>query len=416
MKKVRKIEVPQKDAIRKLRVAAYCRVSTKYESQKSSIELQKDYYESYIKAQPNWLFAGVYVDYGSRVRIDKRTGFQKMIQKAVNGGIDCIITKSISRFSGNTVDMLQTIRLLKEKGVTVWFEKENIRSTDENIELVITIHTMLAQEEIRNMSENIQWGFKRRFEQGVTLNNYKYFYGYDVIGGELIVNEKQAEVVRNIFDWYLHGMSLGQIKQRLEENQVKTASGKSVWSKSVIQEMLCNEKYMGDCMLQKYFTEDYLTGKKAKNIGQKDRYYVHDSHQGIISKGKFLKVTCEMNRRKSMTVSEDGKMVKKNRKYNPQNILGNILECEDCGATYRRRTERGKVVYRCATRIEKGREACKESPTIEEKWIKTEIGKKVCGGEYDEKVVREKVDRVLVGKDGRLKILFFKGSGYFRQE
>lgn len=407
MKKVRKIEVPQKDAIRKLRVVAYCRVSTKYESQKSSIELQKDYYESYIKAQPNWLFAGVYVDYGSRVRIDKRTEFQKMIQKAVNGGIDCIITKSISRFSGNTVDMLQTIRLLKEKRVTVWFEKENIRSTDENIELVITIQTMLAQEEIRNMSENIQWGFKRRFEQGVTLNNYKYFYGYDVIGGELIVNEKQAEVVRNIFDWYLHGMFLGQIKQRLEENQVKTASGKSVWSKSVIQEMLCNEKYMGDCMLQKYFTEDYLSGKKAKNTGQKDRYYVHDSHQGIILKEKFLEVACEMNRRKGMTVNADGKMVKKNRKYNPQNILGNILECEDCGAAYRRRTERGKVVYRCATRMEKGRGTCEESPTIEEEWIKMEIGRRVCGEEYDEEVVRKKVDRVLVGRDGELKILFF---------
>lgn len=406
MKKVRKIEMPQKDTIRKLRVAAYCRVSTKYESQRSSIELQKDYYESYIKEQPNWLFAGVYVDYGSRVRIDKRTEFQKMIQKAVNGEIDCIITKSISRFSGNTVDMLQTIRLLKEKGVTVWFEKENIRSTDENMELAITIHTMLAQEEIRNMSENIQWGFKRRFEQGVTLNNYKYFYGYNVVDGELVVNEQQAEVVRNIFDWYLQGMSLGQIKRRLEENQIKTASGKSVWSKSVIQEMLCNEKYMGDCMLQKYFTEDFLTGKKARNTGQRDRYYVHDSHQGIVSKERFLEVACEMNRRKSMTVAADGNMVKKNRKYNPQNTLGNILECEECGATFRRRTERGKVVYRCATRIEKGRKACKESPTIEEEWIKTEIGKKVCGGEYDEEVVKEKVDRILVRKDGGLKILF----------
>ena len=162
-------------------------------------------------------------------------------------------------------------------------KKISERSTDENMELAITIHTMLAQEEIRNMSENIQWGFKRRFEQGVTLNNYKYFYGYDVVDGELVVNEQQAEVVRNIFDWYLQGMSLGQIKRRLEENQIKTASGKSVWSKSVIQEMLCNEKYMGDCMLQKYFTEDFLTGKKARNRGQRDRYYVHDSHQGIVS-------------------------------------------------------------------------------------------------------------------------------------
>lgn len=223
---------------------------------------------------------------------------------------------------------------------------------------------------------------------------------------ELLDNEQQAEVVRNIFEWYLQGMSLGQIKRRLEENQIKTASGKSVWSKSVIQEMLCNEKYMGDCMLQKYFTEDFLTGKKARNTGQRDRYYVHDSHQGIVSKEKFLEVACEMNRRKSMTVDADGNMVKKNRKYNPQNILGNILECEECGATFRRRTERGKVVYRCATRIEKGREACKESPTIEEEWIKTEIGKKVCGEEYDEEVVKKKVDRALIGKDGEIKILF----------
>jgi len=406
MKKERKIEVPEKDNVKKLRVVAYCRVSTKYESQKSSIELQKSHYENYIREQPNWLFVGVYVDYGSRGRIEKRIEFQKMIQKALNGEIDCIVTKSISRFSGNTVDMLQTIRALKEKGVTVWFEKENIRSTDKNIELVITIHTMLAQEEIRNMSENIQWGFKRRFEQGITLNNYKYFYGYDVIDGELVISEQQAEVVRDIYDWYLQGMSLGQIKGKLEENHIKTASGKEVWSKSVIQEMLCNEKYMGDCMLQKYFTEDYLSGKKAKNIGQRDRYYVHDSHQGIISKEKFLEVACEMTRRKSMTVDADGQMVKKNRKYNSQNVLGNIMECEECGATYRRRTERGKVVYRCATRIEKGREACTESPTIGEERIKEEMGKRICGGEYDENVIRKKVDRVLVGRDGKLKILF----------
>lgn len=406
MRKVRKIEVHKKDTVRKLRVAAYCRVSTKYESQKSSIELQKDYYEGYIKAHPNWLFAGVYADYGSRVRIDKRTEFQKMIQKVVNGEMDCIITKSISRFSGNTVDMLQTIRLLKEKGVTVWFEKENIRSADENIELVITIHTMLAQEEIRNMSENIQWGFKRRFEQGITLNNYKYFYGYDVINGELVINEQQAAVVRDIYEWYLQGMSLGQIKKRLEEKKIKTASGKDVWSKSVIQEMLCNEKYMGDCMLQKYFTEDYLSGKKAKNIGQRDKYYVHDSHEGIISKEKFLEVACEMNRRKNLAVKNDDEIVKKGRKYNPQNVLGNILECEECGAAFRRRTERGKVVYRCATRMEKGREACKESPTVGEEWIKEELGKRVCGGEYDEEVVRKKVDKGLVAKDGEVKIVF----------
>ena len=256
------------------------------------------------------------------------------------------------------------------------------------------------------MSENIQWGFKRRFEQGITLNNYKYFYGYDVINGELVINEQQAAVVRDIYEWYLQGMSLGQIKKRLEEKKIKTASGKDVWSKSVIQEMLCNEKYMGDCMLQKYFTEDYLSGKKAKNIGQRDKYYVHDSHEGIISKEKFLEVACEMNRRKNLAVKNDDEIVKKGRKYNPQNVLGNFLECEECGAAFRRRTERGKVVYRCATRMEKGREACKESPTVGEEWIKEELGKRVCGGEYDEEVVRKKVDKGLVAKDGEVKIVF----------
>lgn len=237
------------------------------------------------------------------------------------------------------------------------------------------------------------------------MNNYKYFYGYDVINGELVINEQQAAVVRNIYDCYLQGMSLGQIKQFLEERNVKTASGKDIWSKSVIQEMLCNEKYIGDSMLQKYFTEDYLSGKKVKNIGQRDRYYVHDSHEGIISKEKFLEVACEMNRRKNLAVKNNNVIVKKGRKYNPQNVLGNILECEECGAAFRRRTERGKVVYRCATRMEKGREACKESPAVGEEWIKEELGKRVCEGEYDEAVVRKKVDRVLVGKNREIKML-----------
>lgn len=165
-----------------------------------------------------------------------------------------------------------------------------------------------------------------------------------------IINKR---FVRNIFDWYLQGMSLEQIKHKLEEAGIKTASGSDTWYKSVIQEMLCNEKYMGDSMLQKYFTEDYLSGKKSKNVGQKARYYVHDSHEGIISKEKFLEVACEMNRRKNITIDSEGQMIKKSKKYNPNNVLGNILECEMCGATFRRRTERGKIVYRCATRMEK---------------------------------------------------------------
>ena len=393
MKKVRKIDVVQKEREKKkLKVAAYCRVSTKYESQKSSIDLQISYFTHLIEENPDWDNAGIYVDFGSRCRTKGRGQFCQMIQKAMDGKIDYIITKSISRFSGNTVTMLQTIRKLKEKGVAVYFEKENLISTDEKAEQMITIYTALAQEEVRNMSENIHWSFEQKFAKGEVLNNLKNFYGYYVQDGELKINEEQAAVVRNIFQWYLEGYSLRQIKLELERQGVLTATGEKVWHEKVIKGMLCNEKYAGDSMLQKTFTEDYLTGKRANNIGQRAKYYVYDTHEGIVSKEIYIKAVCEMNSRRRVVKYDDG-TVEIRKKYNGQNLLGNLLICGECGASFRRRTERGKVVYRCATRIEKGREACKESPTVEEEWVKKELGRRVCGGEYEEKDVREKVGK-----------------------
>lgn len=404
MKKIRKIDVIEEQRKKeKLRVAAYCRVSTKYESQKSSIDLQISYYMHLIEQNPDWINAGVFTDYGSRCRIKGREGFCQMIKKAMKGKIDYIITKSISRFSGNTVDMLQTIRNLKEKGIAVYFEKENLISTDEGAEQMITIYTALAQEEIRNMSENIKWGFEQRFAKGEVLNNLKNFYGYYVQDGELKINEKQAIVVRNIFQWYLAGYSLRQIKLELERQGILTVTGEKVWHEKVIKGMLCNEKYAGDSLLQKTFTEDYLTSKRANNIGQRAKYYVYDTHEGIVSKEIYMKVVCEMNSRRRVVKYDDG-TVEIRKKYNGQNLLGNLLVCGECGASFRRRTERGKVVYRCATRIEKGREACKESPTVEEECIRAELGRRVCGGEYEEKRVREKVERICITKDKKLEI------------
>ena len=405
MKKVRKIEVV-KNSIEKCRrkVAAYCRVSTKYESQKSSIDLQISYYTRLINENPEWDNAGIYIDYGSRCRIKGREGFCKMIQKALEGEIDYIITKSISRFSGNTVDMLQTIRKLKENGVVVYFEKEELDSTDERAEQMITIYTALAQEEIRNMSENIKWGYEQKFAKGELLNNYKLFYGYYVQDGELKINDEQAKVVRNIFQWYIEGFSFRQIKLELERQGILTASGGKVWHEKVIQGMLRNEKYCGDTMLQKTITEDFLTGKRVKNDGQKARYYVYNSHKGIVSKEVYMKAVCEMNSRRRVVKYDDG-TVESRKKYNGQNLLGNLLVCGECGASFRRRTERGKVVYRCATRIEKGREACKKSPTIEEEWVKRELGRRVCDGEYEEKNVRERVEKVIVLNVKNIKVV-----------
>lgn len=345
MKKIRKIDVIQQNPRnKKLRVAAYCRVSTKYESQKTSIELQKEYYTKLIENNPDWENAGVFVDYGSRCRTKGRPSFCEMIHKAMKGEIDYIITKSISRFSGNTVDMLKIIRNLEEKKVTVCFEKENLTSTDEKAEMMITLYTALAQDEVRNMSENIKWGFTQRFMNGETLNNYKNFYGFYVENGELKINEEQAAVVRNIFNWYLEGESLWQIKLQLEKDGIRTASGGKVWYDTVILGMLCNEKYAGDSMLQKTYTEDFLTGKRAKNVGQRERYYISNSHEGIVSKEIFEKVQREMESRKRVVWNEEGSTTVR-KKYNAQNVLGNVLVCGECGASFRRRTQREKVVY-----------------------------------------------------------------------
>lgn len=221
--------------------------------------------------------------------------------------------------------------------------------------------------------------------------------GYDCVDGEIVIVPEQAEVIRKIFDLYLHGLSLGQVKIYLESQGIKTVTGKDVWNTKTIQKMLKNEKYKGDTMLQKTFTEDFIIGKKSKNIGQRSRYYVKDSHPAIVSAEIFDKVQEEMNKRARFVSKEDGTIETSGSKYNGKYLLGNLFVCGDCGASYRRRTERGKVVWRCATRIEKGKEACINSPTLDEEWIKKVLGETVCeNGAYDESVIRDKVDIIQI--------------------
>ena len=256
---------------------------------------------------------------------------------------------------------------------------------------------MLAQDESRNTSENIQWGFQRKFEKGDIFTKYKNFMGYDCVEGEIVIVPEQAEAVRKIFDLYLQGLSLGQIKSYLESQGIKTVTGKEIWDAKTIQNMLKNEKYKGDTMLQKTFTEDFITGKKVKNVGQRSRYYVRDSHPAIVFTEVFDKVQEEMTKRARFVSKEDGTVEASGSKYNGKYLLGNLLVCGDCGATYRRRTERGKVVWRCATRIEKGKEACPHSPTLDEGWLQDILGEVVCqNGVYDEGVVRNEVDRMQI--------------------
>ena len=287
---------------KKLRVAAYCRVSTELEEQESSYEAQVEYYTRKIQETDNWKMAGIYADDGkSATNTKKRDDFNAMIKDALDGKIDMILTKSVSRFARNTVDSLLTIRKLKEKNVAVVFEKEGVNTLDGTGEILITILSSLAQEESRNISENTRWGVVRRFENGKMIVNHNKFMGYTKNeNGDLVIVQEEAEIVRLIFRLYLEGYSAKKISQYLEENGIKTATGQDKWYDSVIFKMLRNEKYMGDALLQKTYTVDFMTKKKVINKGIVPQYYVEDDHEPIIPKELFYRVQEELARRASM--------------------------------------------------------------------------------------------------------------------
>ncbi len=252
--------------ISKTRVAAYARVSIETDKMHQSIDAQITYFNRLIRSHADWEFVGMYTDDGiSATTIAHREGFNRMIDDAMAGKIDLIITKSISRFARNTVDSLVTVRKLKEKGVEVYFEKENIWTLDAKGELLITIMSSLAQEESRSISENTTWGKRKSFADGKVSISYSTFLGYDRgPNGEFVINEEQAEVVRKIYKWYLAGCSMFNIYKRLMEDDIPTPANKKIWRVNSVRAILTNEKYRGDALLQKSFTVDILTKKKKE--------------------------------------------------------------------------------------------------------------------------------------------------------
>lgn len=357
---------------KKLRVAAYCRVSTELEEQESSYEAQVEYYTRKIQETENWKLAGIYADDGkSATNTKKRDDFKSMIKDAEGGKIDMILTKSVSRFARNTVDSLLTIRKLKEKNVAVIFEKEGVNTLDGTGEILITILSSLAQEESRNISENTRWGVARRFENGKMIVNHNKFMGYTKNeNGDLVIVQEEAEIVRLIFRLYLEGYSAKKISQYLEENGIKTATGQDKWYDSVIFKMLRNEKYMGDALLQKTYTIDFMTKKKVINKGIVPQYYVEDDHEPIIPKELFYRVQEELARRASMNKSAVTRKKNQKSKFSSEYALTGLLLCGDCGQEYRRvtwsRNGKKKIVWRCSNRLTNGTKNCKKSETLEE--------------------------------------------------
>ena len=272
----------------KLRVAAYCRISTNHEEQESSLETQISYYGKLIAGHEDWELVKIYAERASGTQLKKRPEFMQMIKACKQGKIDLILTKSISRFGRNMLDTLRTLYELFNLGVKIYFEKENLNNFDREMRTMMGIYAGFAQEESKNMSDNIKWGIRGRMREGKVCLNCTRFLGYDKDeNGRLVVVESEAVIVRIIFELYLKGFGVRRIKKFLEENGIKTVTGKDVWSTSTIDRILSNEKYVGDVLMQKSFTEDFLTGKRSKNEGELSMYFIENDHEAIIEREIF---------------------------------------------------------------------------------------------------------------------------------
>lgn len=341
--------------VQKIRVAAYCRVSTDSEEQETSYEAQVQHYTDYIRSKPDWDFVEIYADDGiSGTNTRKRDEFNRMIADCEAGKIDLILTKSISRFSRNTLDCLKYTRMLKALNIAVFFEKENINTLDSKGEVLLTIMASLAQQESESLSANVRMGIQYRNQQGKVQINHNWFLGYTKdADGNLVIDPAQAEIVRRIYREYLEGASFLQIKRSLEADGISNGAGHKKWHESNIQQILTNEKYIGDALLQKTYTVSVLDKKRSINNGQRPKYYVEGSHEAIIDRDVFMKVKAEIARRANL--NPDGKR----RVYSSKYALSGMVFCGHCGDIYRRVkwNNRGckSTVWRCVSRVLKGK-------------------------------------------------------------
>jgi len=333
--------VRNSDEIKKYNVAAYARVSTEFDEQEDSFERQVNYYTSYIQNEPEWNFVKVYSDPGiSGTRADKRPGFLQMIEDCKAGKIDKILCKSLARFARNTVDALNYIRLLKEMGVSIYFEAQNIDTGTPGGDVLLTILAAMAEEESRTISKNVKWAMEKKFQKGDFLLNYTRFLGYKRDENHnLVIVEEEAEIVRRIFREFIGGYSISQICNRLDKDGVQTPSGGKKWYYTVVESMLHNEKYYGSALMGKSYKPDVLSKKRYKNEGQVEQYYAEDTHPAIISKETWDIAQLELKRRTRTT-----KDYKSSPRYGIYGFtFSKMVRCGCCGAYYTRIKQRART-------------------------------------------------------------------------
>lgn len=404
----RQAATSDKDKYHQLRVAAYCRVSTAQEEQQNSYQVQIDYYTEYINKNKNWTLAGIFADEGiSGTQTKKRTEFNRMIRLCKKKKIDLVLCKSISRFARNTVDCLQYVRQLKELGIGVIFEKENINTMTMTSEFMISLYGSFAQAESESISKNVSWGVEKSFRDGRVRYNYKSWLGYRKgADGKPEIIKEEAEIVREIFNMFLDGYSIESIGKALENRKIHTKLGSESWSKSVIKSILENEKYAGDALLQKTYTIDCISHKAVKNNGERAKYLVTDAHVPIIDRDTFNRAQQELARRSSKRKKSD-KAKTEQGKYSSKYALTEIIVCGECGSSYKRVTwnvhGKKKIVWRCISRLDHGSKFCHNSPSIHEDKLHRAILRAT--NDYFEcsedilGILRENIESVVTGCD-----------------
>lgn len=368
-----KTESPQEqEKKRNLRVAAYCRVSTGDEEQLTSYENQKAFYTEKIMKNPEWTMVDIFADEGiTGTSTCRRKQFLRMIRQCRQGKIDMILAKSVSRFARNTLDTISYTRELRSLGIAVIFEEQNINSIYPESEFLIALHAAFAQSESESISANVRWGKRQSIKDGKVTFQYKTMLGYEKgPDGKPKVVPEEAQTVRQIFEWYLSGKSVRNIRLALEAEGAHNAAGTTDWTTSNLRSILANEKYCGDALLQKTFIKDCISKKAIPNTGQLTKILVQDNHEAIISREMFDAVQLEMARRRA----QDGRTRKSaptgRGKFSGKYALSGLLFCAECGTAYRRVvwTQHGekRAVWRCTSRLDYGKKYCLHSPTLDE--------------------------------------------------
>ena len=395
MKNVFDITPQQVQPQKKLRVAAYARVSSGKDAMLHSLKAQIDYYHDYINRNPEWVFAGIYADEAKTGTKESREQFQLLLEDCRAGKIDMIVTKAISRFARNTVTLLETVRELQRLGIDVYFEEQNISTLSADGELMLTLLASFAQEESLSASENQKWRIRKGFEQGKASTCQ--MLGYRLVDGEITIVPEEAETVRRIFELYHHGHGMQKIANIINEEGHRTIKG-CEWRCSKVRSILQNEKYAGDLLLQKCFVGDHISKVRVPNRGELPQYYVEDDHEAIIDKDVFGAVQNLMAQRRVAYVHPKGH----------ESAFSRKIRCAICGKNYRRKTTAYNVVWCCSTFNTKGKKYC-ASKVIPEATLQAATAEVLGMSHFDEDAFHSQIEYIEACPDNLLRFVFVSG-------